>query len=224
MILKAVLLAALLLSALPTVAPVRTTVRLKPGDPVPATAFIDQSGAPFAFDAWRGKFVVIAFIYTRCRDANECPLISAKFAQLQNKLGGNSRLAEVTIDPAYDRPPVLAAYARTFHFKPDRISVLTGDPNAVLDFAAMLDVTAYTDPKYGFIHNDNAVIIAPNGTIAEYIPGASWTPEEIASIIAHYQNRTVNWVARLNVAIIFVIFAAAGGWLIVRLARATRSR
>ena len=224
MIARTLLLAAVLLTALAAVAPSRTTVRLKPGDTIPSTTLLDQNGAPFSFDAWRGNFVVIAFIYTRCKDANECPLISAKFAQLQDKLGPQTRLAEVTIDPEYDRPTVLAAYARTFHLRPDRVTLLTGDPNTVMDFAAMLDVTAYTDPKYGFIHNENTVVVAPNGKIAEYLPEATWSTEEIASIIAHYQNRTVNWVARLNVAIILIVFAGAAGWLIVRLARATRSR
>jgi protein SCO1/2 len=163
------------------------TLRL--GDTVPATRFTDQAGRPFTFASWRGKFVVIAFIYTRCRDARECPLTSAKLARLQNLVGGDTRLAEVTIDPEYDRPKVLAAYAKTFGFKTGRVGLLTGDPKTVLGFAALFGVSAYTDPKYGFVHNESTVVVDPAGKIAEIIPENSWTPEEIASIIAHYRRR-----------------------------------
>jgi len=169
--------------------PVTTSVHLKPGDTVPSTAFVDQAGHQISFDAWRGKFVVLSFVYTRCRDANECPLISAKYEQLQNRLGPNAHLVEMSIDPEYDKPAVLAKYARTFQFDPDRVTLLTGDPHTVLEFAAMFGVTAYTDSKYGFVHNENTVIIDPEGKIADYLPEATWPADEIVSQIANYSIR-----------------------------------
>src|ERR1700676_1879046 len=50
---------------------------LQIGDRMPATRFIDQFGRRFDFAEFRGKSVVLAFIYTRCRDPKECPLISS---------------------------------------------------------------------------------------------------------------------------------------------------
>jgi protein SCO1/2 len=159
---------------------------LRVGDLLPPAQFIDQAGRPFSFQSWRGKFVVIAFIYTRCPDPRECPLTSAKFAQLQNRLGSNSRLAEITLDPAYDRPKILAAYAKTFGFRPGRVTLLTGDSHEVLDFAAKLGASARKDPTLGFVHNESTVVVDPQGKIAELIGGGSWKPDEIASVIAHY--------------------------------------
>lgn len=164
-----------------------TAAALKVGDALPSAHFIDQYGRPFSFDSWHGNFVVIAFIYTRCPDPRECPLTSAKFAQLQNKLGRNARLAEITLDPAYDRPKVLAKYAKTFGFR--RVTLLTGDPRAVLDFAGKLGASAQKDPTLGFIHSESTVVVDPHGKIAETIGEGSWTPDEIASVIAHYANR-----------------------------------
>jgi cytochrome oxidase Cu insertion factor (SCO1/SenC/PrrC family) len=226
---------------LPTISPFRTAVRLKLGDVAPSTQFLDQSGRPFTFAQWRGDYVVLAFIYTRCRDARECPLTSARFAQLQDMLGKNTRLAEITIDPVYDRPPVLAAYGRTYNFRPDRVKLLTGDPNAVLDFAAMLGVTAFEDPQLGFIHNENTVILDPQGHVDEMISENSWTTDEIVAVIAHYEKRPANPIARLDLALseaavavcgngvagfsglldlgVFLLILIAGGWLIVRVAR-----
>jgi protein SCO1/2 len=169
------------------------SVRLRAGDPLPATTFLDQSGKPFTFASLRGKYVFIAFIYTRCKDADECPLVSAHMAQLQNRVDDGTRLAEVTIDPAYDRPSVLAAYARTYGFRKERVTLLTGDPRAVLRFASALGVQTFTDPKYGFVHSENAVLVDPQGKITDIFDGTSWTTDEIISVVTHLRNPPSFW-------------------------------
>jgi cytochrome oxidase Cu insertion factor (SCO1/SenC/PrrC family) len=225
--------------AVATLSPFRTATRLGLGDQLPGTTFVDQAGKPFTFADWRGKYVVISFIYTRCRDARECPLTSAKMGQLQTRLGNDSRLAEITVDPEYDRPNIFAAYAKTYHF--NRIELLTGDPNAVMDFAAELGVTAFKDPTYGFIHNENTTIVDPGGRIVELISENSWSPDEIASVIAHDEHRPNNPIARLDLALseaavavcgnsvsgfsglldlgVVLIIIIAGGWIVFRVAR-----
>jgi cytochrome oxidase Cu insertion factor (SCO1/SenC/PrrC family) len=226
-------------AAVPTLSPFRTAVRLKLGDQLPTTAFLDQAGKPFSFADWRGGYVVLTFIYTRCKDARECPLTSAKFGQLQTRLGSSTHLAEITIDPEYDRSGVLGRYAKTYHF--NRVELLTGDPNAVMDFAAELGVSAFADPTYGFIHNENTVIVDPQGKIAEMISESSWSPDEIQSVIAHDEKLPSNPIARLDLALseaavavcgnsvegfsglldlgVVLIIVIAGGWLIFRFAR-----
>ncbi len=222
-----------------SLSPFRTGTRLALGDQLPTTVFVDQSGKAFTFADWRGKYVVLAFIYTRCKDPRECPLTSAKFGQLQTHLGDDSRLAEVTIDPEFDRPNVLSTYSKTFHF--NRVQLLTGDPNAVMDFAAELGVTAFQDPTYGFIHNENTVIADPHGKIVEMITESSWTPDQIAAVIAHDQHRPSNPIARLDLALseaavavcgdsvagfsglldlaVVLIIIGIGGWIVFRVAR-----
>ena len=94
---------------------VRAVRQLRIGDTVPQTHFIDQSGHPFTFADFRGRGVVLAFIYTRCRDPRECPLVSSTFHSLQQRIDGKAyHLVEITFDPAFDRPPVLARYAQQF--------------------------------------------------------------------------------------------------------------
>lgn len=176
------------------------TAALRLGDALPATPFVDQSGHPFSFASLRGKNVFIAFIYTRCKDANECPLTSSRIAQLQNRLDSGTHLVEVTVDPAYDRPHVLAAYAKAYGFKADRVSLLTGDPQSVLQFDAALGVQAFNDPKYGFVHGENAVLVDKRGVIAEVFEGNSWTTDEIVAVITHFHNRPANmweWLLKI---------------------------
>lgn len=62
----------------------RSTKRLRIGDPLPDTRFVDQDGRPFRFAQLKDQYVVMAFIYTRCKDARMCPLITSKFAQCRS--------------------------------------------------------------------------------------------------------------------------------------------
>jgi protein SCO1/2 len=169
------------------------------GEFAPAADFIDQRGAPFSLRAMRGRMVVMAFIYTRCKDGRECPLISAKFHTLQEKFRGEPvHLVEVTLDPEYDRPPVLARYGEAFGADPARWTFATGDPEKVLDFAAQFDVTAFPDERVGLIHPERTVVIDQYGTIRELIDESSWSPDEIEATIDHDRHLASNPLERLN--------------------------
>jgi len=169
------------------------------GEFAPGAEFVDQRGAPFALSALHGQMVVMAFVYSRCRDARACPLISAKFHTLQEKLRGRPvHLVEVTLDPAFDRPNVLARYGEAFGANPSRWTLATGDPEKVLDFAAQFDVTAFPDERIGLIHPERTVIVDQYGTIRELIDESSWSPGEIMATIDHDQHLASNPLERLN--------------------------
>jgi protein SCO1 len=222
--------------------PLRRVTRLKIGDLVPDTPFVDQTGKPFRFSGLRGKDVVLSFIYTRCQDARMCPLISAKFRLLQQQAGNrNLHLVEVTLDPAFDRPPVLARYGATFGADPKRWSLVVGDAEPTLNFAAQLGITAFPDPQIGIIHAENTVLIGPDGRIRTMIADTSWLPAEILAQIDASRGVASNPLARLNLwlsstavaicgnsvagfsgledlAVVLVIFGALA-YLVYRLAR-----
>jgi len=222
--------------------PLRRVKPLKIGDPVPDTAFVDQNGKPFRMSELRGGDVVLSFIYTRCQDARMCPLISAKFRRLQEQSGKrNLHLVEVTLDPAYDRPPVLARYARTFGADPKRWSIVVGDAEPTLDFAAQFGITAFATPEQGIIHAENTVLIGPDGRIGSMLTDTAWLPAEILAQIDASHGIGGNPIARLNLwlssaavamcgnsvagfsgladlAVVLVIFGALA-YLVYRLAR-----
>jgi protein SCO1/2 len=182
--------------------PQRQVTLLHIGDAVPDTAFVDQNGKPFRFSQLRGADVVLAFVYTRCQDARMCPLISAKFHALQSAAGQRRlHLVEVTLDPTYDRPPVLARYAKTFEADPARWTLAVGDADRTLDFAARFGIATFPDPDAGIIHTENTVLIAPDGTVAQTIADTSWTPDEIVADIDAEHARASNPIARLQRAL-----------------------
>ncbi|HTD33627.1 MAG TPA: SCO family protein [Candidatus Elarobacter sp.] len=222
--------------------PLRRVTRLKIGDTVPDTAFVDQTGKPFRFSQLRGQDVVLSFIYTRCADARMCPLISAKFGKLQDTMGARKlHLVEVTLDPAYDRPPVLARYGAAYRANPKKWSLVVGDAEPTLNFAAQFGITAFPDPTVGLIHAENTAIVDRDGRIRSMQTDAGWLPDEILAQIDANDGIASNPIARLNLwlsngfvalcgdsvagfsgladlAVVIVIFGALA-YLVYRLAR-----
>jgi protein SCO1/2 len=179
--------------------PLRRVKPLHVGDVVPDTAFLDQRGTPFRFSQLRGQNVVLAFIYSRCQDARMCPLISAKFRQMQELAGKRKlHLVEVTLDPAYDRPDVLARYGTTFGADPKRWSIVVGDAEPTLDFAAQFGVTAFPDPNIGIIHAEDTVLIDRDGRVRTMITDTAWLPAEILAQVDAQSGIASNPIQRLN--------------------------
>jgi len=179
--------------------PLRRVTPLHVGDAVPDTPFVDQTGKPFRFSQLRGQDVVLSFIYTRCADARMCPLISGKFARLQELAGKRSlHLVEVTLDPAFDRPPVLARYGQAYRADPKRWSLVVGDAEPTLDFAAQFGITAFPDPAVGIIHAENTVLVDRRGRIAAMNTGNDWLPSGMLADVDARNGAPSNPLARLN--------------------------
>jgi protein SCO1/2 len=63
--------------------------------------------------------VILNFIYTSCTAI--CPMTTQVFSSLQEKLGpglARAKMVSVSIDPEFDTPTRLSAYAGTFHAQP----------------------------------------------------------------------------------------------------------
>jgi protein SCO1/2 len=110
-----------------------TAARLPVIGPAPAFALTDQAGRPLALADLRGKVFAVTFIYTACTDS--CPIITAKMAQIQRRLGADFgprvRFVSVTVDPLNDTPDVLRSYAGKFGADVPGWSFLTGTPQQI---------------------------------------------------------------------------------------------
>ena len=188
---------------------IRRVPILREGDPVPQAPFVDQEGRAFSFARFAGQNVVLAFIYTRCRDA--CPLISAKFAQMQTAFANSdTHLVEITVDPEHDTPPVLAHYAKLFNAQPARWTLGTGDPDRVLDFDTRFGVQPFADAPGDVIHGERTVIIDRSGKIAYIFDGPSWSPAGIVAQVNAIDHRADNPLARLDLALSRAAVAICG--------------
>lgn len=85
---------------------------LKPRKPAPALVLHNYTGPqPVSLSAFRGKAVLVTFIYTHC--PNVCPLITSNLAAAQRQLGPEARhlqILAVTVDPRRDTPAAIRAF------------------------------------------------------------------------------------------------------------------
>lgn len=110
------------------------------GETAPTFTLYNQDGKATAFDHFRGKRVVLNFIFTRCPVATMCPASTAKMMALQaaaKKAGVKDlELVSISFDSAFDTPPVLKAYAEARGIDTSNFSFLTGPENAIRDLLA----------------------------------------------------------------------------------------
>jgi len=89
---------------------------------IPDVVLINQTGEKIRLKtllADPAQPVIVDFIYGTCTTI--CPILSAGYANLQRKLGDNSkkvRLVSITIDPENDTPKVLKEYLDRYQAKP----------------------------------------------------------------------------------------------------------
>jgi protein SCO1/2 len=87
-----------------------------------------------------GQPVMVNFIFTTCTTI--CPVMSATFAKVQGELGPDAdavRMVSISIDPEYDTPGRLRAYASLFHAG-DQWQFLTGNLDDIIAVQKAFDV------------------------------------------------------------------------------------
>ena len=150
------------------------------GSLVPDTAFIEQRGRRMTLTALRGHPYALTFIYTRCQDPRMCPLVSAKMHQVQTRTAGTQvALVEVSLDPAFDLPPVLARYGTLFSAEPARWHLLTGDPRTVLDFAERFRILERSAGPLTIVHSERLAVVDATGRITRFFDDAAWRPSDV---------------------------------------------
>lgn len=155
---------------------------LEPGDTVPAVALTDQNGAPVRLSDYRGKALLITFIYTRCPLPDACPLLSRKFQMLQPELekrfGDRAELLSVTFDPEHDTPAVLRDYAERYTNDLSTWRFATGERAEVDRLTDAFGVS--TAPEAGQItHSLTTALIGPEGRVQYIWRGSKWSTDEV---------------------------------------------
>ena len=164
-----------------------SAVALTPGAAVADVRLVDQDGAERRLSGWRGQVVAVTFIYTRCPMPDFCPLMDRQFAAAQQEvasapdLAGRVHLVSVTMDPAYDTPPVLLEHARKVGARSELWTFATGEPADLSTFGAQFGLSVMPpDPTSpGILHNLRTVVIDPSGRLSTMLPGNDWRPADL---------------------------------------------
>ena len=151
------------------------------GEKVPDFVLYDQAGRVVDSARFRGKQVMLNFIYSRCPLANMCPLSTSKMMATQ-KLAREAGVADIefvsiTLDPSYDTPGVLREYADARGIDTRNFSFLTGPASAIRDLWAQFGV--FAEFKDGILNHTLAtLLIDEKGRIAWRADGSAWEPRE----------------------------------------------
>jgi protein SCO1/2 len=154
------------------------------GEQVPDFALYDQSGQVVQMSRFRGKQIMLNFIYTRCPVANMCPAATMKMMETQKLARAahvdNLELVSITLDPAYDTPGVLKEYAAARGIDTSNFSFLTGPESAIKDLLVQFGVIAEFEGDL-LKHTLTTLLIDGNGKIIYRADGSIWEPKDFVA-------------------------------------------
>jgi len=168
-----------------------TAHRLEPGAHAPDLPLINQEGATIHLADFKGKAVLVTFIYTRCPMPTFCPRLSSQFAKIHDALKKTpddyrrTHLLSISFDPKYDSAPVLRKYG---------LAYLDNDPTgfAHWEFASTTPADLhklaeafgldYLEEGNQISHTMVVALIAPDGTIVRYWAN-EWTTAELETAL-----------------------------------------
>jgi protein SCO1/2 len=141
---------------------------------------------------YKGKALLLTFIYTRCQQPDQCTLMSNNFAtidqelQKQPDLFSRTHLLSISFDPEYDTPKVLRSYGAAFTGKYSdenfaHWEFASGSSDEVKGIAKFFGLRYYqgTSGDEQVIHSLRTAIIAPDGRVFKVYRGNDWKPDEI---------------------------------------------
>jgi protein SCO1 len=166
--------------------------QLQPSDQgaiVPDFALVNQDGKHIRLAHYRGKSVLLTFIYTRCPLPDYCPLMTHNFAEIEKtiektpELYAKTHLLSVSFDSQYDTPKVLRNYARAFVADRGQRTFEHWE-FATIPAAEKNDVTKFFDVfvtrEQGQItHSMSTAIISPDSRIYKTYNGNDWKPADV---------------------------------------------
>lgn len=161
----------------------------KPGDVVPDFSLINQDGKQIHLAQYRGRALLLTFIYTRCPLPDYCPLMSNNFAAIEKELKKNqalydrTHLLSISFDTEYDTPKVLKSYggAYTENYTNETFQhweFATGTSEEIRRIAGFFGLRYYNESNQ-IVHGLRTVIITPDGKVYKVYNQNDWKPEEV---------------------------------------------
>ena len=162
------------------------------GDSVPDFELKNQDGRAIHLGQYRGRALLVTFIYTRCPLPNFCPRMTRNFAAIESQLAGDPALLKktqlicVSFDPEHDTPARLRAYGAKYIGSDAKNAFAHWDfavpQKAALDeMAKFFDVGITNESDESITHTLSTTLIGPDGKVVQFYPGNEWTVEQVLS-------------------------------------------
>jgi len=153
-----------------------------PPQPAPALALRNYNGEAVNINRYRGKAVLVTFLYTNCPDV--CPIIASNLRVAQNLMApaesAKVRVIAVSVDPRGDTPKAVAAFLAR-HEMTGRMQYLIGNAHELARVWKAWGVGSERDAQQPQLVNHSGIIygVSASGKITTLYP-ANFSPREIA--------------------------------------------
>lgn len=145
---------------------------------LPTYQLTSQEGRPFGSAALQGRVYIADFVFTRCPTL--CPRMTERLSTVEGRLrqlGDRLHIVSISVDPDYDSPAHLDAYARAHHADPRRWTFLTGPATTLQDTVVRAFHVAFThegapDDFLSIVHGGQFVLVDGKGRIRGYYDSA----------------------------------------------------
>jgi protein SCO1 len=158
-----------------------STARVVVNTSVPQFTLLNQDGKVFKSATLRGKLALVTFIYTTCPDI--CPLLTAKFAQLQRMLDQQGVkdffLVSITTEPEVDTPKVLKAYSARYRADLSTWAFLSGGEEEIKPVWRSFGVTVRRKARGLVQHTTLTTLIDRQGIRRINYYGDSWLEKDV---------------------------------------------
>ncbi|MFZ0706702.1 MAG: SCO family protein [Candidatus Korobacteraceae bacterium] len=164
-----------------------------PGDQVPDFSFINQDAKRIHLAQFRGRPLLLTFIYTRCPLPDFCLRMSNNFSEILKQLHEDpksfeqAQLLSISIDPEHDKPDVLRQYGKRYVGDLDpsfqHWQFATGSPQQIQKAADYFGLS-YNQKSGQIVHSLSTVLIDSDGKVVKVYLGNDWKPSDVAAAYA----------------------------------------
>ena len=161
-----------------------------PGDATPDFKLRNQDGRQIHLSQFKGKALLVTFIYTRCPSPEFCPRVTRNFAEVEKQLAASpalyarTHLLSVSFDPEHDTPERLRAYGATYIGSDAKDAFAHWDfavpeKPVLAEMAKWFDLGMTGEADGSITHTLSTTLIGPDGKVARFYPGNEWTAEQV---------------------------------------------
>jgi protein SCO1/2 len=166
--------------------------------PAPDFQLTDADGKPVSLGQYRGKVVLVSFIFTTCNGS--CPATTHRLAKLRQELARHPnldnrvQLLSITLDPERDTPEKLRRYMELFEIDGRRWAFATGEPAAVGKVIAAWDMWVRPTANSQLDHPSRVFLVDPHQQLREIYNldflRVPWVIEDIQLLLQDKEPRT----------------------------------
>ena len=155
-------------------------------------ALLDREGKPVRLADFRGKPLLVSFIYTGCFQV--CPattkLLQKAVRDAQETLGTNNfRVISIGFNQPADSPQALKSYARQYGITESNWEFLSPSAASVAELARDFGFSYVATPA-GFDHVLQVTVVDADSKIYRQVYGDQFTPEQLTEPLRQLINRT----------------------------------